>query len=184
MKPIPDREVIILTTRNKLPTTMKQSHTKSSAQSNRFPPQALPSTPTGPSLPAILHCLNNLTSSPLKAPTTLCNTPRLLKSTKSPSSQSCAYTYCGLIAGLCNSCTRSRTSARSEITEPLARWMAFIAEGWIWRAIAPVTGLVQTMGRIWILEGSMGGREESSSSRPSEMRPRPSERDLAPLIQI
>ena len=51
------------------------------------------SGPTGGVLAAILHCLNSLTSSSLKAPTTLCSTPWLLNSTKSPCCQSWAYTY-------------------------------------------------------------------------------------------
>ena len=46
----------------------------------------------GGSLAAMLHCLNSLTSSGVKAPTTECSTPLLLNSTMSPSFQSCAYT--------------------------------------------------------------------------------------------
>jgi hypothetical protein len=44
--------------------------------------------PTGGALAARLHCLNNRTSSSLKAPTTLWVTPWLLNKTRSPSSQS------------------------------------------------------------------------------------------------
>src|SRR2546421_9902042 len=66
----------------------------------------LPSTysygPTGGVLAARLHCLNNRTTSSLKAPTTPWVTLWLLNKTRSPSSQSCRYTYCGAIAGLCN----------------------------------------------------------------------------------
>lgn len=57
------------------------------------------SAPTGGSLAAILHFLNNLTSPSARAPTTECKTPWLLNRTKSPSSQSCAYTNSGRIPG-------------------------------------------------------------------------------------
>jgi hypothetical protein len=40
------------------------------------------------------------------------------------------------------------------------------------------------MGRILILVESMGGRSEGGSSRPSEWRPRPVEREWAGLIQM
>ena len=40
------------------------------------------------------------------------------------------------------------------------------------------------MGRICTLEASTGGRSEKGSSRLSENKPSPSERDLAALIQM
>lgn len=137
-----------------------------------------------PSDAARLHCLKILTSPSSKAPTTECNTPLLLNNTISPSSQSWAYTWRGEIAGRCRLYTISRTRPRSSITVPSSRWIFRTADGWIWSAGLPVTGFFQTMGRVRIFEGSIGGRSVNGSSRFSVYRPRPVGRARAGPIQM
>lgn len=59
------------------------------------------------------------------------------------------------------------------MTVPSAVWILRTAAGWICSAGLPVTGFFQTIGRIWILDSSMGGKEERGSSRFDVYRPSP-----------
>ena len=79
---------------------------------------------------AMLHCHSSLFASrPASWPEMLCITPRLWKTTRSPSRHRCAYTVSGDSARFCKVRQMRLTSARSEIVV-----VVFVVGSRVWRA--------------------------------------------------